>query len=425
MRKFLNILFGLVVIVGFGVILPINHVRVPLKWWGGAQGEMPLAVLLFFTFLSGIAYLTLIIGVNRLVKSIQRREERAAPGAQHKALKLMEAANRELARGNEARAEETYLRALRQHPGLSQGYEALGELYRARGDAERALEWYSKSVALEPTNVAVQVKTAEMAMKRGDSSRAIKALREAVRAQPEHPRAKRLLPPTYAEAGRWREAVEAQKKLAKGLPAKDKAAEEGKIPAYNTEYARSMAAENGEAAEKILADVLKKNPAYLPAAVLASELKSNRGKTEQARDMLERVLVQRPEPFVYERLAALNTPDSFERAEKAAAEVLERNPHNHSLRVARARVLLEKGMPSKALEELENISGELGLEKFVVEAAALCKLGKTGKGSEAIRRALELARPAYICSNCRHQSRHWAARCRVCGEFNTISASGT
>jgi len=425
MRKFLNILFGLAVLVGFGALLPINHVRVPLKWWGGAQGQIPLAVLLLFAFLSGMAYLAVIIGVNRFIGALREREETAPSGVQRKSLKLMQRAEKELARGDEARAEQTYLRATREHPGFAPPYKALGELYRARGDIERALAWYSKLLALEPADTDVGVKIAEMALARGDAFRAVKVLGEALRARPHHPRARRLLPRACAEAGKWSEAVEAQRKLAKSLPPGEREAADEKLCAYNTEYARSLAGEDGETAEKILAEVLRKNPAYLPAAVLASELKANKGEPDEAREILERAFRRRPEPFLYERLATMDAADSFERAETALAEALERIPGNNALRVARARVLLRRGMPSGALEELEKANGETGVEKLLVEAAARHELGETARAVEAIRQALEIARPTYVCSDCRHQSRHWASRCRMCGEFNTITATGS
>jgi len=421
MRRVIYILFGLAVLVIFTVLLPINHDKILLRWYGEWRAHVPLMVLLLFTFLLGMASAGVLFAANRLIAIIERRKDRWIPGSHRKALALLREGEEKITRGKEAEAETAIRKAEKMYPGFTKAHEALIRLYLTQNRKIDAAVELEKAVAFDPKNIRLQMKLARLSLETGDTARALKALNDILNTEPYHAPARRLLPAALADAAQWEDAVKAQEALLKNLPKQLAPPEEKNLLAYRTEYARSIAFTDAGKAIKILNEVLKQDPGFLPAALTSAEIHSSKNKLKEAFNTLAEAFGKKPEPFIYERLINMKIEDSLKVAEEIAEEALRENPRRHALRIARVRTRLLNDLPGDALEELSKISGKHSLEPKLLEAAAQLKLGKTDKAAEILQQAIKALNIEYTCSDCGWRFPRWIARCVNCKAFNTMT----
>ncbi|GEM_PF-3450983 len=420
MRRVVNILFGLAVLVAFGALLPINHDKILLRWWSGWETHIPLMVLLLFAFLIGIMFAGLLFFTHWLITVIERREKEWMPKPLRKAHKTLRHGENVLKKGKETDAEEAFREALKHYPGFAEAHIALGRLYRIQDKKDDALKEFLIAAALKPENVQLKMDVARLSFEAGDAARTAKTLGEVVDIEPDHPEAVRLMPEALAQAARWDEAIESQRKLIKSLPKELKPAEEEALREYQTEYARSLAGVAPGKSAKILAGILRHAPAFLPAVMAAADMQIMKGKEKEAYGVLAEAFRSRPEPFLYERLANMGD-DFFDHAQELAGEALQTYPRHHALRIAGAKTLLGRNLAKETLDEAGKISGEPGFERLLIEAAANMKLGKTDEAAKAVGKAIEVMNIDYKCSNCGYSHRRWLAQCAQCGKFNTMT----
>ena len=421
MKRFINIVFGLIVLVAFGAMLPINHDKIPLRWWSGWEANPPLTVLLLFAFLTGVVYAIVIIYSNKLLGLIKSRERQWMNRPRRRAYKLTKRAMELIDDGAYSDARELLRKATETQPRLGIIHEALGRLYTEQGKLEEAVKSFGMAVAYEPENPKPLIRLAETSLAAGDANMAVKALNKIETLKATGPESRRLAPMALAEAGRWEEAVEAQKDLIKKTDKSLRESFEEKLDEYKTELARSMATHNPSGASKMVAEILKKRPGNIPAALLATELLLSKGKTEDAFSTLAATFRHRPEPFLYTHMAEMRANNAFERAENLADEILKKDPRYHALRLAKARARLDRNLAAEALGELEKISGSPTFEHMVVEAAAKFKLGNAQEAKQSIDRAVEAMPTNYVCSACGWNNHGWSAVCPKCRSCDTMT----
>jgi len=422
MKRVVNIIFGLSLLALFAALLPLNHDKIPLRWWSGWETHLPLTVLLLFTLLIGMASAVVLILAHRLITVLERRQREWAPRQQRKARKLLQLGANELKKGDESDAERAFREALKLSPRFAESYKALGRLYIMQGKKAEALIEFMRAAALEPDDVQVKIEVAQISLETDDWAKAIKALEDTVKIEPDHPIARRLTPLAFAETARWEEAVEAQDRLIKSLSKELRPPEEERLGKYRTEYARSLVGVDSKKSGKILADVLRKTPDFLPAALTAAEMQMTKDKPKRAYDILAEAFRLRPEPFLFERLLQIEGEHFFERTQELIEETLKVHPRHHALRIARAKGLIERNLAKVALDEIGKISGDPRLELLLIEAAARLKLGEVNEASIALNKAIEAMSIEYKCSVCGQCQRRWSALCTQCGSCNTITA---
>jgi len=405
----------------FIVLLPINHDKILLRWYGEWRGHVPLMVLLLLTFILGMASAVMLFAANYLFSVFERRGKKWLPGSHRKAGSLLAESETKLKKGDEVGAEAALQEATKIYPALVEAYEALARLYLMQGRKDAAVTEYNKAVAVDPKNIRLQVAVAYLSLETGDTARALKAFKDILDIEPEYAPARRLLPSALAEAAQWEDAVKAQEALLKILPKHLAAQEEVNFLAYRTEYARSIISSDPGKAAKILNEVLKSDPGFIPAALAAAEIYSSKHKPKEAFNTLAAAFMRRPEPFLYERLANMKADES-KLVEDLVEEALRENPRRHALRIARAKMRLQKDMPEEALDELSKISGEPEVDKLLVEAASQMKLGKHDRAAEALNRAIKALSVEYTCSACGWPFNRWIARCANCKAFNSMTA---
>ncbi len=104
-----------------------------------------------------------------------------APEKENKALESIREAEQFLAGGDNDRAEEAFIAAIKYDPGSAAAYRGLGSTYMAKGQFKEARETFAFVLEqLEPENDSVMVRLAEIAEAEGDTQTAINYYQQAV-----------------------------------------------------------------------------------------------------------------------------------------------------------------------------------------------------------------------------------------------------
>lgn len=423
MRRIANIIFGLAIVIVFGVLLPLNHDKIPIKWWSGWQTQTPLSILLLFTFAAGMLYASAVIIINHLLRVIERADHGWRPGALRKALNLKRRGDALSKQGRFSEAESLYRNAIKAYPRSAEVYEAIAALLIRQDRLEEGIKELGKALAFDPENPELLIKLAEHSLAADDALTAIKSLKKAIEIDPENMRAAKLLPEACARDSRWEDAVAAQKQVVFKRDDDGKALEQQILFGFQTEFARRFAGANPAKALKILSEILKQDRGFIPAAVIAASIHVEKEKHEDAFKVLADTFNVRPEPFIFRKLAGLQVKNALERAEQLAETVLRDNPRYHALRIETARVNVERNLSNEALEQIGKISGRSSVPELILKASAMLKLINTEDAKEAIEDAVKAIALDYECSKCSWRNTGWLSRCEKCGTFNSMTAN--
>src|SRR6202522_1793973 len=283
-------------------------------------------------------------------------------------------------------------------------YFTLGHMqeqqYEASGRAELAaqsIDSYKKALALAPDSTVIMERLAEIYAKSQHSREALAEAQEVLKLDPNDVNAHRLLARVYVRALGDMNAGDAQKETL------DKAVDQFQAilkiqpdDTYSSLWlARLYRFENHHTeAEKVLRDMLQRDPGNGPALEQLSQLLIDEGRSQEAVKILSDAAGSSSSPEVYDLLGdayaqTKDYPKSEEAYRKAAEEDPDDPGHLHGL----AQALMEQDKYAEALEQFKKLSEvEPGTaENYMRMAQLYRRLGKFDLAESSLLRAKQLS----------------------------------
>lgn len=272
--------------------------------------------------------------------------------------------------------------------------------YEASGKSElatKAIDSYKKALDLAPNSTVIMERLAETRAKAQQLREAVEEARAVLKLDPDNVDAHRLLARIYVRTLGDQGASDSQKEnLAKATEEFQAILKIQPDDAYSSLWlARLYRFENRHTdAEKVLRDVLRRDPGNGPALEQLSQLLIDEGRSQEAVKILSDAAGSSSSPEVYDLLGdayaqAKDYPKSEEAYRKAADEDPDDPAHLHGL----AQALMEQNKYAEALEQFKKLSEvEPGTSENYLRMAQLYRrLGKFDQAESSLLRAKQLS----------------------------------
>ena len=273
-----------------------------------------------------------------------------------------------------------------------QQYEATGKPELAT----RAIDSYKKALDLAPNSPVIMERLAETRAKAQQLREAVEEARAVLKLDPDNVDAHRLLARIYVRTLGDLNAGDAQKEnLSKAIVEFQAILKIQPDDTYSSLWlARLYRFENHHTdAEKVLRDVLARDPGNGPALEQLSQLLIDEGRSQEAVKILSDAAGTSSSPEVYDLLGdayaqAKDYPKSEEAYRKAAEEDPDDPGHLHGL----AQALMEQDKYAEALEQFKKLSEvEPGTaENYMRMAQLYRRMGKFDLAESSLLRAKQL-----------------------------------
>jgi cellulose synthase operon protein C len=256
--------------------------------------------------------------------------------------------------------------------------DLLGRAYAELGTTSKALSAFNEAVQLAPNNAALRMRLGAAQLGAGDTVDAVKDLQESLDISPTAP-AGEMLVLTDLAAGQWPEATAAAVKLQKAQP-------DSPIPG-NLLGLVKLAQFDLAGAETQFTNLSQKYPKYLPAQLNLSQVLGLEGKSDEAEDILTKMLAQEPTNGVaLTRLVDLLLRDGKSaEAINAAEQAHNAAPTNAGITTGLIDLYLRVGQNDKALALARQESGENTVANFGLIAARARAEFASGHKTEALQ----------------------------------------
>ncbi|HEY0701837.1 MAG TPA: tetratricopeptide repeat protein [Candidatus Acidoferrales bacterium] len=263
--------------------------------------------------------------------------------------------------------------------------------------ANRAIESYKKALDLAPNSPVIMERLAEVRAKAQQLREAVDEARAVLKIDPDNVDAHRLLARIYVRALGDQGAGDTQKEnLGKAIDEFQAILKIQPDDAYSSLWlARLYRFENRHSdAEKVLRDLLQRDPGNGPALEQLSQLLIDEGRSQEAVKILSDAAGTSSSPEVYDLLGdayaqAKDYPKSEDAYRKAAEEDPDDPGHLHGL----ATALMEQNKYADALDQFKKLSEvEPGTSENYLRMAQLYRrLGKFDLAESSLLRAKQLS----------------------------------
>jgi len=288
--------------------------------------------------------------------------------------------------------------------GDSYYYFMIGHLaeqqYEASGKSDlatKAIDSYKNALDLAPNSTVIMERLAETRAKAQQLREAVEEARAVLKLDPDNVDAHRLLARIYVRTLGDQGASDSQKEnLTKAIEEFQAILKIQPDDAYSSLWlARLYRFENRHTdAEKVLRDVLRRDPGNGPALEQLSQLLIDEGRSQEAVKILSDAAGTSSSPEVYDLLGdayaqAKDYPKSEEAYRKAVDEDPDDPAHLHGL----AQALMEQNKYAEALEQFKKLSEvEPGTSENYLRMAQLYRrLGKFDQAESSLLRAKQLS----------------------------------
>ncbi len=393
--------------------------------WGTILGAFALGMILTLAFqVTGV-------GRKALGRALSLWNSRHREAAQ-KALDRARRAERE-ERLDEAIA--CYREAIEKLPHEGQTHLLLGDALRRTGRAAEAALAHERARRLDPADEEATHALAIDHLEAGRLDEARSELTALVDANPKGSAGLlRRLRDLELRAGNWSAAARAQRRLealfGKGRPMP--AADVRQGLGIRTELARTRwRAGQVRSATTLLRQVLLDDPAFLPARILAAQVRDEQGEPDAAREVLLQGFELTGEPALLDALCELDL--GRERPEDAISTLrglaaVRRWPA--AVRLALGKLYLRLEMLDEAAQPFEDL-----LETEGHSALVAYLLARVEERRGNVHRAASLYRgvlngpgrdvPQATCRSCGAELPEWRPRCERCGAFGDVTTRWT
>lgn len=271
------------------------------------------------------------------------------------------------------------------------------------------------------------LRRAQEARRLGRHDEAGTLFRLILQARRDHLGALRGLRDLAVEAGRWREALDAQQRLLGAAGSTERSPETEWLAAIHYELGRAEVARgNAGGALGHLKSAVRTDRLFLPAALALGDAYELTGDHREAVRTWERAAEVLPELALLARLErAYRQEGRPSRMIALYRAAIERAPDDLALAVALGRVFFELEMLDEAADQFEKVE-VLVPGSPVVHAllgAVFERRGQMPEAFEEYRRALQLGHVfdwPYRCEACRAPAPTWQDRCAQCQRWNTL-----
>lgn len=259
------------------------------------------------------------------------------------------------------------------------------------------------------------------AIARGDTDEALKLAKQAYALKPKTEWLARNLFDLQLEKGQWGEAEATLQTSVKNKLIPEKKGQRQKAILLTQRAQGAIADGEYEGAIRLLAQALKLESAFMPAALLLAQAYGKTARAKKGIAVIEDMWMRSPNPALYDLYQELQgEPDALKRvrlAEKLAAK----NRRAIESRVIIARAALEAQLWGEARDELTVLLEEAPSARVYALMAQLVETEHndlTG-AREWLQRATQAALdPAWVCETCGDVTAQWSAVCPKCGSFD-------
>lgn len=275
-------------------------------------------------------------------------------------------------------------------------YDLLGRAYAVTHRDQQAVDAFQKATALAPSNVGLQTRLAAARLAMGQPGAAMGDLEHTLQIAPKVPQVGEALFLAALATGDLNKAKAALTKVA--------AAQGDTAVVQNLQGMMKLAELDLNGARQIFANVVDKDPNFLPAKINLARVLAMQGNEQDAEKLLSGILTKYPvaEPaltmLTATYLRSNRLPKAIALVEKAHAAV----PANLRLTASLGQLYIRAGTPKKALALADAENGTAASNPVVLglKAAALLALGQKDKAI-SVDTALLQADPRQ--SGVRHQ----------------------
>ncbi len=359
------------------------------------------------------------------------RKERGQKKAREISAMYREGVGRLLS-GDLKKARVLLQKTLDKDPGRVDTLIAMATLCLQDGQPEDGLKWLLKAKEIEPQSLEVLFKLASTFEEMGRDEEAVTVYREILAVDKDNRKAMRGVRDLAMKEGRWREALELQKRLLKVVQGSAKLADEKKkLLHIKYEVANvDLAAGNIDPAKSEFNDVIGQDPDFVPARVSLGDANREQGRLEEAAKVWQEGYRKLKKGIFLARLEDLyleaedpTTLLSFYRA------AMEQNPDDVVLRLYYAKLCLRLEMVDEAGEQvfaIESSGSDHPLVHFLA-AEVHRRRKRIDEALDEYRRAMGMGnrmQVTYDCESCGETFGEWRSRCQACGAWGTLGLSG-
>ncbi len=274
-----------------------------------------------------------------------------------------------------------------------QEYETTG-----RGElATKSIEAYKKALELAPNSPVIMERLAEIYAKSQHIRDAVAEAQEVLKIETDNVDAHRLLARIYVRTLGDLSAGDVQKEnLAKAIEQFQAILKIQPDDSYSALWlARLYRFENKhEEAEKVLRDLVKRDPDSGPALEQLSQLLIDEGRSQEAVDLLTQAAGDSASPEIYDLLGdAYSQSKNYAKSEEAYRKAVEEDPddpgHLHGL----AQALMAQNKYAEALEQYKRLTQiePSTAENFLRMAQLYRELGKFDEAESSLLHAKQIA----------------------------------
>jgi HemY protein len=271
------------------------------------------------------------------------------------------------------------------------------------------------------------------ALGRNDDSAALDLARRAHRERPDALWPAQALIDLQVRTAHWEGAADTINQAVKQKLIEPPVAKR-RLAALFTEDAKGLAFDDPERALQLLREALRRRPGFVPAIQIEAEILVRRGKSKEARRLIEQAwaaVTPGPHPLLAAAYAAIESGETPLARARRFEMLAQKAPGHRESQLAIAETALAAGLWGPARQALEAVAREE--EKSAparAPTARVCRLmaalesGEHGDGN-AVRRWLAAAAsaapdPGWVCAGCGTASPEWQARCPHCGAFDAL-----
>lgn len=328
-------------------------------------------------------------------------------------------------------ARDAFEQVVRRVPEHAGAHARLAALAAARGDHQVALAHALHALRAEETAEHL-LAAADASAAAGRIDDALELYRQLLERDAEHALGLRRLRDAAWATERWADALSAQDRLARLVPAAERAAERNGLAAIHHAMGKArLAQRDPTGAAAAFRDALRVQPEFVPAHVSLGDAHLQAGDPAQALRAWERGLEAAPAALpLLARVAQRHHDDGRPRRmialyERAAA----RAPESLAIAMALGRVYFELSMLDEAAEQFEKI--EVRAPDLPAIHAYLGRIferrGLLRQACEEYRLALPASAPGsagdawpHRCAACGAAHAGWIDQCPSCRQWNTL-----
>jgi len=410
----------------------LNPEMLTVFYAAGESFEVSLAILVVSSVLGGFI-LGLVLHLYSVVSGGFRnlRRNRKDKKQREDETLYREGVSRYLS-GDLKRAAVLLQKVLEHEPGRIECYIALAGVREQEGDAKQAVELLQKARSLAPSSLEVLFKLASVYDGMGQAEEYLKVLEEILGIDRENRKALRCLRDLQMRNGRWKQAMETQKRLIKAVKAGPKAEAEKQILFYLRYEVACEAAKAGDFknAESEFREIVGKAPEFTPARVSLGDSLLKRGDLDAAARMWQEGYGRQKKAVFLARLeeACLLAEDPS-RLLNYYRNSLRENEADMMLRFFFGKLCLRLEIVEEAFEQLSTVESSgadfPGLHLLLAEAYR--RRNRMDESVKSYKKALGADAQlnlGYECDCCGAESPQWKSRCQACGAWGQFSLPG-